>query len=180
MPRRRGAEGNGGSIWWAGKMKGMEQNPYASPRHRLRRPLILLAVGLVVLEFALFMLPDRINLPGGMLGWLVLVAVFHYVIPLALVATLVALAFAYSIRFTIRDVLWLTLFVGLWFAWRTDRGHYKMEAIKYQNMNTKANAHLHYQGLLLDRLDPHWRNFRGSFREYSGKTPAPTATDISN
>jgi hypothetical protein len=144
-------------------------------RYRLRTLLTVLAVGLVVLEFALFMLPDGINLPGGMFTWVELVLVFHYVIPLALVATLVALAFAYSVRFTIRDVLWLTLFVGLGLTWRVDRDHYKAEAIKYRNMNTKANTHLHYQGLLLDRLDPHSRNFKGSFSEYSGKTPAPSA-----
>src|SRR6478752_7548925 len=114
-------------------------------RFRLRRPLILLAVGLVVLEFALFMLPD-VNLPGGMATWVALVLVFHYVIPLALAATLVGLAFAYSIRFTIRDMLWLTLLVGLGLTWRADRDRYKAEAVKYQNISTKLNAHLHYEG----------------------------------
>jgi hypothetical protein len=150
------------------------------PRYKLRTLLILLAVGLLVLEVAIFVLPGKITLPGGMATWMLLVVAFHYVIPLALVATLTALAFAYSVRFTIRDLLWLTLFVGLGLAWSADRGRYMAEAVKYQNISTKLDAHLHYQGLLLDRLDPHWRNFKGSFHEYSGKTPAPSASDISN
>jgi hypothetical protein len=50
------------------------------------------ALGLVLLEFGLFMIPDSINLPGGIVAWLVLLVVFWRVIPLALIVTLAAAA----------------------------------------------------------------------------------------
>src|SRR5262245_7574937 len=100
---------------------------------RVRTLLILLAVGLVLLEVGLYLLPDRVNLPGEMLTWMCLVVAFHYVIPIAVIATLVALAIMHStqgaeswtvpvtLRFTIRDLLWLTALVALWFVWRWER-----------------------------------------------------------
>jgi hypothetical protein len=106
-------------------------------RCRLRTLLVALALGLVLLELGLFMLPDGLNLPGGMLTWLMLVAVFWYGIPLALILTLAAAIVvqctdAYAkeaktvelspmFRFTIRDVLWLTALVAVLFGWHVDR-----------------------------------------------------------
>jgi len=57
-------------------------------RYRLRTLLIVLAV----LEFGLFMLPDSVNLPGGIAGWLVFVVLFWGVIPFAMIATLMIAA----------------------------------------------------------------------------------------
>jgi hypothetical protein len=74
-------------------------------------------------------------------------------------------------RFTIRDWLWLTVVVGLVLAWWADRGQV-IDRAMYQNANTKLSAHLRHREILLDRLDPHWRNFKGSFSTYTGNTPA--------
>jgi hypothetical protein len=59
---------------------------------RLRTLLIVLAVGLVLVELGLFMLPDSINLPGGMAGWVVFMFLFWRGIPALLSITLVAIA----------------------------------------------------------------------------------------
>jgi len=59
-------------------------------RFRLRTLMIVLALGLVLLRLGLDMLPERLNLPGGMLTWWTLMVVYHYVIPYGLILTLAA------------------------------------------------------------------------------------------
>jgi hypothetical protein len=59
-------------------------------RLRLRSLMIVLALGLVLLRFGLRMLPEKLNLPGGMLTWLLLVSIYHYVIPFGVISTLAA------------------------------------------------------------------------------------------
>ncbi len=107
-------------------------------RIRLRTLVVVVAIGFALLEFGLFMLPEKLNLPGGILGWLFLVMVFWYGIPLAIILTLaVAVAVQYTdtnkpeqaktvdlsnmLRFTIRDILWLTVLVAVCCGWWVER-----------------------------------------------------------
>jgi hypothetical protein len=87
-------------------IEGMEQNPYEapiesrSPAHCMPRKatdftklLLALALGLILSELCLFILPDK-NLPGEVAIWLSWVA-FWRVIPMALVVTLAAAAISH-------------------------------------------------------------------------------------
>jgi hypothetical protein len=58
-------------------------------RYKLRILLIGLAIGLVLLRVALRLIPDCINLPGGILTWYVLMIVYHRVIPFGVILALV-------------------------------------------------------------------------------------------
>jgi hypothetical protein len=89
--------------------------------------LIALAIGLALLEFGIFNLPDNVRLPGEIFAALFLIVAFYWLIPAAILGLLVAAVFALPnkteklpiLRFAIRDLLWLTLVVATgagWFA----------------------------------------------------------------
>jgi hypothetical protein len=97
-------------------------------RYRLRTLLIVLAIGLALLQFAIFMIPYEFEMPGGT-DWFLCLDFVSYVVPLVQLSALtIALtirdgSFSSSqshapiLRFSIRDVLWLTVVVGLGVAW---------------------------------------------------------------
>jgi hypothetical protein len=57
-------------------------------QYRLRMLLVVLAIGLVLLRVGLRLIPDSINLPGGILTWYVLMIVYHRVIPSGVILAL--------------------------------------------------------------------------------------------
>ena len=65
-------------------------------RYRVRTLLIILAIGLVLLDLSIVggseIFAERVAVPGGMVTWGILVMFVWGVIPLALIATLIALA----------------------------------------------------------------------------------------
>jgi hypothetical protein len=89
--------------------------------------LIALAIGLALLEFGIYNLPDNVRLPGEIFAALFLIVAFYWLIPAAILGLLVAAVFSLPdkteklpiLRFAIRDLLWLTLVVATgagWFA----------------------------------------------------------------
>jgi len=97
-------------------------------RYRLRKLLIVLAIGLALLQFAIFMIPYNVEIPGET-AWLLCLDFVSYVVPVVQISALtIALTIrddsssniqsnAPILRFTIRDVLWLTVVVGMGVAW---------------------------------------------------------------
>lgn len=98
------------------------------PRFSLRTLLIVLAIGLALLQFVVFLIPynDETTKLTAWFFWLDFVS---YVVPLVQIS---ALAIALTtrnasacnhqspvpiLRFAIRDVLWLTVVVGMGVAW---------------------------------------------------------------
>jgi hypothetical protein len=108
------------------------------PRFRLRTLLIVLAIGLALLQFAIFLIPYDVEKSEGT-AWFLCLDFFSYVVPVVQIS---ALAIALTIRddsssniqshapilrFTIRDLLWLMVVVGMGVTvWITYR---KMEAM---------------------------------------------------
>jgi hypothetical protein len=97
-------------------------------RYRLRTLLIVLASGLALLQFAIFMIPYNVEMPGGT-AWFLCLDFVSYVVPMVQISALtIALTIrddsfsniqshAPILRFTIRDVLWLTVVVGMGVVW---------------------------------------------------------------
>lgn len=100
-------------------------------QYRLRPLLIVLAIGLALLQFAIFMIPYNVEVGEGT-AWFLCLDFVSYVVPLVQISALaIALTIrnasssnnqshAPTLRFTIRDVLWLTLVVGLCVGWYSD------------------------------------------------------------
>jgi hypothetical protein len=97
-------------------------------RYRLRTLLIVLAIGLALLQFVVFLIPYN-GETTELTAWFLGLDFVSYVVPLVQIS---ALAIALTIgngsssnnqspvpilRFTIRDVLWLTVVVGMSVAW---------------------------------------------------------------
>lgn len=135
----------------------MPQLP-TSNRHRLRTLLIVLAIGLALLQFVVFLIPYN-GETTELTAWFLCVDFVSFVIPLVQIS---ALAMALMPRngsainnqlpvpnfhFTIRDVLWLMVVVGIGVAWW--QGH---EKLTKQYVESDA-AHRKWQ---------HWaEHFRG-------------------
>ena len=97
-------------------------------RFGLRTLLIVLAIGLALLQFVVFLIPYN-GETTELTAWFLCLDFVSYVVPLVQIS---ALAIALTIgngsssnnqspvpilRFTIRDVLWLTVVVGMSVAW---------------------------------------------------------------
>src|SRR5260221_8520694 len=105
-------------------------------RYRLRTLLIVLAMGLALLQFAIFMIPYDVEMPAGTVGtaWFLCLDFVSYVVPAVQISALtIALTIrddsfsniqspAPMFRFTIRDLLWLLVVVGMGVSWWVDHG----------------------------------------------------------
>ena len=80
------------------------------------------------------------------------------IIGLAMGAALSAAIGFGGFRFSVRDMLWLTALAGLALSWGLDRTKTATIRMSYRNKNTELNAHLYHREILLDRLDPNWRD----------------------
>src|SRR6476469_7666810 len=105
------------------------------PRYKFRTLLIVLAIGLALLQFVVFLIPYNDEMTE-LTAWFLCLDFVSYVVPLVQIS---ALAIALTtrdgssnnnqspvpiLRFTIRDVLWLTVVVGMGLAWW--QGHEKL------------------------------------------------------
>src|SRR4051794_10516978 len=119
-------------------------------RFHLSTPLIVLAIGLALLQFVVFLIPYNFEMTEGT-AWFLWLDFVSYVVPLVQIS---ALAVALTIhngsasnnqspvpilRFTIRDVLLLTVVVGMGVAWWQDH-----EKLTKQCVESKI-AHRNWQ-----------------------------------